>query len=457
MSVKSVFLSSTIEDLAKHREACYRAIEGLGCHCVRMEEFPAVDWDSLAFCQEKVSGCDVFVGILGFCYGSCPQGTDQSYTEREYQVAVDAGMPRLMFLADDDFSVPQNLIESEEERDKQLAFRQRVEDDRLYGFFSTPQDLATKVTQAFYQRAQEDEAVTRHGASALNEVVMPLAPGPPTGRAWEEPPTHDGQIVVSADDGELVGVPDGSFKMGANARWQNAFQWEKPVHAVTITHGFWLGKCQVTNAQYARFLSDVGYTIDSTGPVIDSEGCLLFDLYSEESEIEPTGNNMYRAKAGRENHPVVEVSWYGAGAYAAHYGLRLPTEAEWEYAARGPRSPRYPWGNGWDPQKCCNKYNQADDGRTFPVGSFPDGASWCEALDMVGNVWECCADWFGEDYYENSPNADPPGPNSGPGRVARGGSWYYDDDGCNTTCRHWPAQDLTNNSLGFRCAVTPES
>jgi len=459
MPVKTVFLSSTGRDLAEYREEAYHGVERLRYHCVRMEDFPAADWDSDEFCQAQVSKCDVLVGILGFCYGSCPQGTDQSYTEREYDVAVARGIPCLMFLAHDGFCVPQNFIESDRERARQRAFRDRVKRDRLCAFFSNPNDLRLRVAEAFHQWEQENAALVRRAPSASGEVVVVVLhpSGPPTGRVWERPGTRPGHMTAGPDDGELVWVPAGKFKMGARKKWKNAFQWEKPVHAVTITTGFWLGRCQVTNAQYARFLNNVEYAIDPDGHVVDAEGCVLFDMYSEKSEIEPVGNKMYRAKPGRENHPVVEVSWWGATAYAAHYGLRLPTEAEWEYAARGPKSLRYPWGKRWDPQKCCNKYNQAPNGRTFPVGSFPAGASWCEALDMVGNVWECCADWFDEHYYKNSPKADPRGPDEGPGRVSRGGSWYYDEDGCNTTCRHWPAPDLTNNSLGFRCAVTPES
>ena len=100
MSIKTAFLSSTARDLAKHREEVYRAIEGLiGYHCVRMEDFGARDKVADEFCRAKVAECDLLVGIVGHLYGSCPPGSEQSFTEREYEAAVAAGIPRLMFLA----------------------------------------------------------------------------------------------------------------------------------------------------------------------------------------------------------------------------------------------------------------------------------------------------------------------------------------------------------------------
>jgi len=149
MPIKKVFLSSTARDLKEYREAAYRAIEGLdGYHCVRMEDFGARNWDADEFCRAKVEECDLFVGILGHLYGSCPEGSDQSYTEREYEVAFEAGKPMLMFVAPRDFPVPADLIESDEMRKKQKAFRERVSKDRMRADFKSPDNLALGVTQA---------------------------------------------------------------------------------------------------------------------------------------------------------------------------------------------------------------------------------------------------------------------------------------------------------------------
>ena len=161
MTTETVFLSSTARDLAKHREAVYRAIEGLdGYHCKRMEDFGARDREADDFCRAKVAECDLLVGIVGHLYGSCPPGSEQSYTEQEYEAAVIAEIPRLMFLAPEDFPLPAKLIELDEKRQKQRKFRERVSRERLRDTFTSPDDLAGKVRQAIFnlekgQAAQE--------------------------------------------------------------------------------------------------------------------------------------------------------------------------------------------------------------------------------------------------------------------------------------------------------------
>ena len=140
----------------------------------------------------------------------------------------------------------------------------------------------------------------------------------------------------------------------------------------------------------------------------------------------------------------------GAAAYCAHYVYVLPTEAQWEYAARGPDARTWPWGNLWDAGKCCNINNKGPGGTTFPVGSFAAGASWCGALDMTGNIHEWCADWYDEEYYQVSPELNPQGPDSGTHRVARGGFWNTGESACKAARRgpsYVPA--------GFRVAGTP--
>ncbi len=174
--VKKVFLSSTGRDLSEYREAAYKAIEGLeGYHCVRMEDFGARDWVADEFCRTKVAECDLFVGILGLCYGSSPKGKQKSYTEREYEAAIAAKLPRLMFLAPDDFPVPGDLIESDEERAKQRAFRDRVSAELVRDTFTSAEDLARRVEQAIFNWALSREKA-KPEAAAGPAALVPLPP-----------------------------------------------------------------------------------------------------------------------------------------------------------------------------------------------------------------------------------------------------------------------------------------
>ena len=155
-----------------------------------------------------------------------------------------------------------------------------------------------------------------------------------------------------------------------------------------------------------------------------------------------------------EDHPVVEVSWYGAKAYAEWAGGRLPTEAEWEYAARGPDSFIYPWGNEFD----CTRVNIGGDcdsyERTAPVGSFPGGASWVGALDMAGNAWEWVSTLY-EDYPYDA--ADGREDLDADGRcVLRGGSWYHGYRNARSSDRYSLTPDSPWYPRGFRLCAPPK-
>ncbi len=156
----------------------------------------------------------------------------------------------------------------------------------------------------------------------------------------------------------------------------------------------------------------------------------------------------YQPKSGYADHPVIEVSWYGAVAYCEWAGGRLPTEAEWAYAARGPEARVFPWGDEWDE----NRLNSvgAGPGDTTEVGSYPAGASWCGALDMAGNAWEWVADWYGD--YPSGAQANPTGPSSGEYKRMRGGSWY--DGRHRARCAYRYGSHPVNwyDYVGFRCA-----
>ncbi len=197
----------------------------------------------------------------------------------------------------------------------------------------------------------------------------------------------------------LVYIPAGEFTMGSKDGDTDAFGDEKPEHKVYLD-GYWIGKYEVTFKQY--------------------------DKYCEETVKEKPGDQGW----GRGDRPVINVSWNDAASYCEWLnkktGLRfnLPTEAQWEKAARGTDSRIYPWGNEFDKNKC----NSGESGlkKTSPVGKFPEGASPYGCLDMAGNVWEWCSDWYDEKYYEKSPGKNPPGPADGEYRVLRGGNWFND-------------------------------
>ena len=176
MTTKNVFLSSTAKDLAEYREAAYKAIEGLdGYHCVRMEDFGARDDESDEFCRTKVTECDLLVGIVGHLYGSCPDGSDQSYTEREYEVAVGAGMSRLMFVATDAVPLTPSLRESDKIYEKQQAFRKRVDEERIRDTFDSPQELGGNIRQAIHNWERQQVKIGCLEAPQAENVV-PLPP-----------------------------------------------------------------------------------------------------------------------------------------------------------------------------------------------------------------------------------------------------------------------------------------
>ncbi len=275
-----------------------------------------------------------------------------------------------------------------------------------------------------------------------------------------------GKEMTGPDGSQLVRAPGGTFMMGRSSEDSspNRITWlqalgagGRPVHQVTLD-GFWIQKLEVTNGQYAKFLNECGSNEDA-------EGHEFLDLDDEGCEI-GLRDGTYVVAEGREDHPVVEVTWYGAQAYAEHYGMALPTEAQWEYAARGPESRRYPWGDEWDSENVCCQINQGAQVATFaatlPAGSCPAGVSWCGSLDMLGNAMEWCSDWFDVDYYKHSPKNNPPGPAEPPSgqpeapRVCRGGGYIHSPDDCLVTNRFQHPPNECNDYHGFRCVLEVE-
>jgi formylglycine-generating enzyme required for sulfatase activity len=287
-------------------------------------------------------------------------------------------------------------------------------------------------------------------------------------RADRAPDGTDGMIVM----------PGGSFLMGTDDGVGYASDGEGPVREVTLSP-FWIDACAVSNERFVAF-------IDATGYVTDAErygwsfvfGGLLPDDFQETRGVaaapwwrlvegadwrHPEGPlSDIEARAG---HPAVHVSWLDAVSYCSWAGLRLPTEAEWEYAARGGLvQRRYPWGDELTPggEHRCNiwqgtfpSHNSMDDGYfgTAPVDAFPPNGYGL--YNMTGNAWEWCADWFSPSFHVDGPRADSTGPPAGTHRVIRGGSYLCHESYCNryrVAARSANTPDSSTGNTGFRCA-----
>jgi len=262
-------------------------------------------------------------------------------------------------------------------------------------------------------------------------------------------PTY-GPIVTrtrSPDEAEMVYVPDGEFLMGSQDSDRKADTDEGPQHTVTLD-AFWIDRTEVTNAQYVQFLNALGEHTGACGGH-DCAETKVEDKYSH--ILRGSQEGRYLVERGFEDHPATQVSWYGAQAYCAWVDGRLPTEAEWEKAARGVDGRLYPWGN--EPPDCDRAQYGDCGGTTVPAGSRPAGASPYGVLDMAGNVWEWVADWYDPVYYETSPAQNPQGPDAGVRNVFRGGSWGYPPAFIRATDRARNRPTYAGFGLGFRCAA----
>ena len=280
---------------------------------------------------------------------------------------------------------------------------------------------------------------------------------------------------------DVVELPGGSFLMGTDSDVAFEADGEGPVREVTLSP-FLIDRHTVTNAKFARFVEQTGYTTEA------ERFGWSFVFWSQ---IEPSRfravvtdtvaaapwwcqvpGATWRAPAGpgssvtgRADHPVVQVSWNDAAAYASWAGQRLPTEAEWEYAARGGLVQKlYPWGDKLRPagQHRCNiwqgefpRVNSAEDGyaETCPVEAFPPNGFGL--YSMTGNTWEWCHDWFSSDYHVAGPRNNPQGPPTGVARVMKGGSFLCHKSYCNryrVAARSSNTPDSCSSHMSFRCA-----
>ena len=261
--------------------------------------------------------------------------------------------------------------------------------------------------------------------------------------AFAEPKAEKPPSLIAPEG--MVLTPAGELQMGSND--PGAENDEQPVHTVYVD-AFYMDIHEVTNAQYKKFVdANPQWGKDRLDSTFHNGQYLL--LWN--------GNDYPKGKA---NHPVVHVSWYAAMAYAQWAGKRLPTEAEWEYAARGGLSgKKYPWGDGIDSSRANYDRNVKD---TTAVGKYPPNGYGL--YDMAGNVWEWCLDAYDSDFYQNSPRRNPIAgadsiphitdnfPNVETNRVVRGGSWYSFPENLRVAPRNWDSPSVSDNISGFRCA-----
>jgi formylglycine-generating enzyme required for sulfatase activity len=237
---------------------------------------------------------------------------------------------------------------------------------------------------------------------------------------------------------DMVLVPAGPFAMGIDHPQATD---ERPAHRVELS-AYYLDRHEVTNAQFAAFVKATGHRTAAE------------EAGTPESEDGISWRRPFGAPA-RPDHPVVYVTWRDAWAYCAWKGGRLPTEAEWEKSARGTDGRLWPWGRGFDPGR-GNFWGVADGYEGLaPVGAFPGGASPYGVLDLAGNVWEWCADWYGENYYATGPAQDPQGPEAGTYKVLRGGSWINHPGSLRAINRFKVLPVERSAYVGFRCARSP--
>ncbi|OQA14015.1 MAG: Serine/threonine-protein kinase pkn1 [bacterium ADurb.Bin363] len=304
----------------------------------------------------------------------------------------------------------------------------------------------------------------------VTPVIASFTPTPPVIITKTPTPGRE-----STDD--MILISAGKFLMGSSEKdieeavkisksygWEVERSWfsdELPRHEVYL-NDFYIDKYEVTNEKFKKFVLSTGYKTDA-----EREGFAIIWVGLEPKKISgadwqhPMGSGS--SINGKMDHPVVQVSWNDACAYAVWAKKRLPTEAEWEKASRGTDGRIYPWGNTWN-DNYCNNLNMNlsyllgfmpdffKNRGTLPAGKMSEGISPYGLMDMAGNVWEWCSDWYSKDYYNYASEENPKGPQKGEKKILKGGSWYYDNPAyLRAGLKLAEPPDSRNFMIGFRC------
>ena len=242
------------------------------------------------------------------------------------------------------------------------------------------------------------------------------------------------------DGAPTVLIPAGEFLMGTSLSNRDGGRDEYPQRRVSLD-AFYMDVYEVTNGRYLAFIAGTGHRV----PEHPRDKTLTLWKDSAVPDV-------------FKDHPVVNVDWDDAVAYCTWAGKRLPTEAEWERAARGTSGRRFPWGEAEPTRVVANYLNQWRNGAALePVGSHPQGASPEGVQDLEGNVWEWVADWYDPGYYEKGPTRNPHGPSGGTRKVIRGSGWESEAPVLRAAHRVSSDPRNRNNTLGFRCAMDAAS
>ena len=471
---KRVFLASTASDLRAHRKAVAEALERMDHSAVRMEIFGALPNAPVAECLARAASADALVVMVAHRYGWVPPlsagGDDyRSISWLEVEAARAVGVPIFVFTVDEGYGWPHGTEQDGLARAEVLSDAQQVQRllaalQALHDFkrwlrtdlavvcdsFTTPDHLATRVATSLAHAWLGDAAGSAHVASPSPAPPRLLQPSPrpsagPRARTWhwvaavstllallalawrlvgQRLRITDGSIsairavpaaappgAVWSERGQvlLVPIPGGTFMQGSPVQDLDSDPEERPQHVVTL-RPFWLGAYEVTREEYGRFL----------------------DAQSRGSEL-----------SMRDRRPVVGLSWDEASEFAAWAGARLPTEAEWEYAARaGTSDARY------GPVEAIAWYHENSHGHAHEVGQMRSNAFGL--YDMLGNLWEWCADAYGP--YAQDGRVMAGASNLGMERVVRGGSWSDDPRALRAATRYRQPPDARGNILGFRIA-----
>jgi len=269
----------------------------------------------------------------------------------------------------------------------------------------------------------------------------------------------ESEIVNERDGTVLVLIPAGPFLMGTREedvsrlarehQWtEDWFEMEIPQREIDLD-SYSISKFAITNDQFSKFLNETG-----KGEV-ESESYFFVNDYS----LIEMKDGKYNPRSGLGNLPVNNVSWKGAERYCKWAGLRLPTEAEWEKAARGSDGKEYPWGNEPPTEELARfsqwvNWDKLKFRVMLPVDALPNGRSPYGLYHAAGNAWEWCSDWYDDEYYKTGPIKNPKGPESGLGRILRGGSWFTHPVKLRTACRYFMSPDLPNDGYCFRPALS---